>query len=187
MLVKAEKGFDNDVMQVICRTIDSYQGQECDVIIYTTVKLGRFVADEKRLNVAVTRAKFSLLVIGHRSRLCKNGLMRSFIESAASFNVLQATRKEEEAAAAPVCEIVTVAKSKRVTKAKRASASAKVVGDLAIQLGAMRVTGSIHPPVITGDTGTADAKASKGKEKKKKTGLRVKETTSSRLARRIAL
>ncbi|KAL6755047.1 AAA domain-containing protein [Haematococcus lacustris] len=52
-----------------CRayTVDGYQGQEADVVILTTVRtagsLGH-VADPRRLNVAITRARRGLLIVG---------------------------------------------------------------------------------------------------------------------------
>ncbi|KAL6762390.1 AAA domain-containing protein [Haematococcus lacustris] len=52
-----------------CRayTVDGYQGQEADVVILTTVhtagSLGH-VADPRRLNVAITRARRGLLIVG---------------------------------------------------------------------------------------------------------------------------
>lgn len=54
-------------------TIDGFQGREKDVIIFSTVRtsLGKknrigFVADERRVNVGLTRARCSLLVVGQR-------------------------------------------------------------------------------------------------------------------------
>ena len=47
-------------------SVDSYQGKEADVIILTTVRtenLG-FWSDYRRLNVAMTRAKHVLRIIG---------------------------------------------------------------------------------------------------------------------------
>lgn len=57
-----------DCVAVRVNTIDSFQGQECDVIIFSTVRSNDkknigFVSDERRLNVAVTRAKYALVVI----------------------------------------------------------------------------------------------------------------------------
>lgn len=55
-------------------TIDAFQGRESDIIIYTTVRcnvskdLG-FVDDERRLNVAWTRARKGLIIVGDRATL----------------------------------------------------------------------------------------------------------------------
>ncbi|KAL4457552.1 hypothetical protein ABPG75_012417 [Micractinium tetrahymenae] len=47
-------------------TVDSFQGAECDVIILTTAitRPGAFASDSCRLNVALTRAKRNLLIVG---------------------------------------------------------------------------------------------------------------------------
>ena len=48
-------------------TVDSFQGQECDVIIISCVrshKIG-FLSDRQRLCVALTRAKQSLIICGN--------------------------------------------------------------------------------------------------------------------------
>ncbi|KAJ9527777.1 hypothetical protein QJQ45_000339 [Haematococcus lacustris] len=52
-----------------CRayTVDGYQGQEADVVILTTVRTAGsvgHVADPRRLNVAITRARRGLLIVG---------------------------------------------------------------------------------------------------------------------------
>lgn len=50
-------------------TIDSFQGQEKDVIIFSCVRSNEtrsvgFMNDQRRINVALTRARNSLFVIG---------------------------------------------------------------------------------------------------------------------------
>ena len=48
--------------------MDSFQGREADAIILTTVRTGNtmgFWNDYRRLNVALTRAKHCLRIIGH--------------------------------------------------------------------------------------------------------------------------
>lgn len=52
-------------------TIDSFQGQERDVIIMSCVRTGGigFLADTQRLNVALTRARRSLLLCGNFTSL----------------------------------------------------------------------------------------------------------------------
>lgn len=55
-------------------TVDSYQGSEKEVCVLSTVRsnvngnLG-FLNDERRINVALTRAKYSLLIVGHGQTL----------------------------------------------------------------------------------------------------------------------
>ena len=57
--------------QIWVNTIDSFQGQEKDVVIFS---IGRsqgigFLADHQRLNVALTRAKYSLIICGNFASL----------------------------------------------------------------------------------------------------------------------
>ena len=87
-------------------TIDGFQGREKDVIIFTTVRtrVGKkasnigFVADERRINVGLTRARCALLLVGHRHALARNDTWLSFIRTAsdarcrALTSVLQASK-----------------------------------------------------------------------------------------------
>ena len=50
-------------------TVDSFQGEEADIIIYSTVKTNgniSFLIDKKRLNVAISRTKENLFFIGKK-------------------------------------------------------------------------------------------------------------------------
>ena len=58
--------------------MDSFQGSEKDFIIYSAVrsnKLARtgFLFDERRLNVALTRAKHGLIILGNVDTFLKSG------------------------------------------------------------------------------------------------------------------
>lgn len=68
------KGFSIDI-----GTVDSFQGSDRDIIIYDCVRSGKlknkahidFIADEKRLNVSLSRAKRLLVIVGDMDFLYK--------------------------------------------------------------------------------------------------------------------
>ncbi len=60
-----------------CNTIDAFQGQECDVIYISMVRSNEsgeigFLADLRRMNVAMTRARYKLVIIGNSATLGSN-------------------------------------------------------------------------------------------------------------------
>ena len=71
----------------VIRTVDGFQGQEKDVIILSTVRgdanseekgIG-FIHDRQRMNVALTRAKYALLVVGRKTSLDTSEMWCDFI------------------------------------------------------------------------------------------------------------
>ncbi|OMH83853.1 Helicase sen1 [Zancudomyces culisetae] len=66
--------FGNDVTDgpIDFNTIDGFQGQEKDIILFSCVRAGSslgFLNDRRRINVAITRAKQSLFIIGNYNAL----------------------------------------------------------------------------------------------------------------------
>jgi superfamily I DNA and/or RNA helicase len=58
-------------------TIDSFQGQEKDLILISTVRSNDrkqigFLMDERRINVSITRAKYAMVIIGNGDTLGSN-------------------------------------------------------------------------------------------------------------------
>jgi hypothetical protein len=65
----------SDFENVEINTVDGFQGRESDVVIFSCVRTSSsgvgFLSDERRLNVAITRARGCLVVVGN-SNLCKS-------------------------------------------------------------------------------------------------------------------
>ena len=76
-----------DLERVKVGTVEEFQGGERDVIIISTVKSGGgggarlgFMSSEKRFNVALTRAKALLIVVGDPDVLCEESCWAAFVE-----------------------------------------------------------------------------------------------------------
>jgi len=71
---------------IACSTIDSFQGRESDIIVFSTVRcnvdgdLG-FLDDPRRLNVMWTRARLALIIVGDRRTLSTNALWKRALEA----------------------------------------------------------------------------------------------------------
>ena len=60
-------------------SVDAFQGREKDIIIISCVRSNEhqgigFLADPRRLNVALTRAKYAMILVGNPKVLCKQNL-----------------------------------------------------------------------------------------------------------------
>lgn len=72
-------------LRVDTNTVDKYQGKDKDTIILSLVRsnssneIGDLLRDCRRVNVALTRAKKKLLVIGSRSTIRRNELFAKFL------------------------------------------------------------------------------------------------------------
>lgn len=71
------------------------QGREKDVVIFSCVRTAGvhyrsigFVADERRINVGITRARCALLIIGHASSLAVDERWRNLVKSAVDRNAM---------------------------------------------------------------------------------------------------
>ncbi|KAK5989570.1 putative RNA-dependent RNA polymerase 1 [Cladobotryum mycophilum] len=68
------KGLLAGIEKVEVSSIDGFQGREADVVIFVTVRCNEsreigFLKDSRRMNVALTRARLGLIVIGNRATL----------------------------------------------------------------------------------------------------------------------
>lgn len=72
--VELLKGRLSHFANVEVSSIDGYQGREADIIVFVTVRCNvhyeiGFLKDLRRTNVALTRARTAVIVIGHRATL----------------------------------------------------------------------------------------------------------------------
>ncbi|KAJ3977947.1 AAA domain-containing protein [Lentinula raphanica] len=94
--VAFEQRFGRDILsQVNFRTVDGFQGQEKDVIILSCVRAGPgivcigYVKDIRRMNVAITRAKSSLFILGNAATLERsNDTWKDIVADVRDRNVL---------------------------------------------------------------------------------------------------
>ncbi len=61
-------------LEIEIATVDSFQGRECDVVVYSTVRSNRngtigFLKDYRRVNVALSRARDLLVIVGDDSMM----------------------------------------------------------------------------------------------------------------------
>ncbi|MCB1176694.1 MAG: AAA family ATPase [Leptospiraceae bacterium] len=78
-------GFNKENFELEINTIDSFQGSERDIILISLVRSNDngevgFLEDEKRLNVALTRAREELILIGDSSTLSFNHFYNSLMD-----------------------------------------------------------------------------------------------------------
>ena len=91
------KRFGDDVLsKVDFNTVDGFQGQEKDIIILSCVRGGKgegngigFLSDVRRMNVALTRARSSLFVLGDSKALQSNEHWGKLVEDAMERGMLK--------------------------------------------------------------------------------------------------
>lgn len=84
-LIKQEKELKPLLPYITINTVDGFQGQERDVILISMVRgndEGRigFLGDLRRMNVAITRARMKLIILGDTSTLSRTPFYRRLIE-----------------------------------------------------------------------------------------------------------
>ncbi|KAJ2765402.1 DEAD-box type RNA helicase, partial [Coemansia nantahalensis] len=74
-------------------TVDGFQGQEKEVVIFSCVRAGEagvgFLADRRRMNVGLTRARRSLFVLGNAKSLCSSPIWADLVEDVRSRGLLK--------------------------------------------------------------------------------------------------
>jgi len=95
-LIREKKENDESFreLDIEVNTVDGFQGQEKDMIIISLVRSNEkgeigFVSDERRLNVAMTRARKKLIIIGDMTTLANHKLFNQLAEHVESIGYYQ--------------------------------------------------------------------------------------------------
>ena len=64
-------------------TVDGFQGKECDIVIFSVTRTSgsyRFLADRRRMNVALSRAKDRIIIVGNKEYSEKEALLKAIMD-----------------------------------------------------------------------------------------------------------
>lgn len=84
-LLRRQEGLQPFRGRIAVNTVDAFQGQERDVVLVSLVRANEagqigFLADLRRMNVAMTRARMKLIILGSARTLCRHGFYRALYE-----------------------------------------------------------------------------------------------------------
>ncbi|CAH1801045.1 unnamed protein product, partial [Owenia fusiformis] len=93
-------GINNGTASVEVNTVDQYQGRDKEIIIVSFVRssndpntpVGELLKDSRRLNVAITRAKCKLILLGNKSTLVSYEPIKTILDALIPEQVVQLTR-----------------------------------------------------------------------------------------------
>ncbi|XP_041914358.1 probable helicase senataxin isoform X3 [Alosa sapidissima] len=89
-----------NLTKVVVDTVDGFQGREMDCIIVSCVRASNemgsigFLGNRHRMNVTITRAKYSLFVLGHLRTLREHSDWKALIEDAESRGTIITTKEQ---------------------------------------------------------------------------------------------
>jgi superfamily I DNA and/or RNA helicase len=79
--------------RVVVATVDAFQGRQVDVVVYSFVKdmpdAGKFVTDPRRLNVAFSRCKRALVLVGSASAARRSAALGPVLRAIPSTNIVR--------------------------------------------------------------------------------------------------
>ena len=84
-LLRMQHFFRSLRRQVSVDTVDGFQGQERDVVLLSMVRSNAdgtigFLSDQRRMNVAITRARMKLMIVGNSETLSHHAFFRALLD-----------------------------------------------------------------------------------------------------------
>ncbi|KAJ3395803.1 DEAD-box type RNA helicase [Chytriomyces hyalinus] len=111
---KFKERFGANILDYVdINTIDAFQGREKDIIILSTVRAGLgqaigFLKDKRRMNVALTRAKNSLFILGREVSLSNNDDWRALVEDCQARKMFFDLDRKEFGPSAKITEVTNL-------------------------------------------------------------------------------
>ncbi|GAQ88481.1 protein with P-loop containing nucleoside triphosphate hydrolase domain [Klebsormidium nitens] len=139
---------DRAMLDVEFNTVDGFQGREVDVLILSTVRTGGigFVADVRRMNVALTRARNSLWIVGNSAALKRNPHWAALLSDAAGRGLVFEARRPYSALFTPAKGAKkALAGPSKATGVNLGSDEGKNVNTLDVQVGSGGKKGEKRP------------------------------------------
>ncbi len=88
-----DMGLRGNGARIVVATVDAFQGRQVDVVVYSFVKdipdAGRFVTDPRRLNVAFSRCKRALVLIGSVAAARKSAALAAVVRAIPNANIVR--------------------------------------------------------------------------------------------------
>lgn len=90
-LIRKRESFKPYRHSISVNTVDGFQGQERDIILISLVRSNDqgqigFLNDLRRMNVAITRARMKLIILGDKATLCRHPFYRKLNEAIENTN-----------------------------------------------------------------------------------------------------
>lgn len=89
---------------ITINTVDAFQGQERDVILVSLVRANEageigFLNDLRRMNVAITRARMKLIILGASTTLCRHKFYKKLYDNCSKLTIQSLCQNEDSAEA----------------------------------------------------------------------------------------
>lgn len=127
-----QQHYGQNVLSMIdFNTVDGFQGQEKDIIIFSCVRANErrgigFLSDVRRMNVGLTRAKCSVFILGHAPALKSNATWAALVQDAQDRDMYTSVNSSTFSKKCRTAQQSPVARKPSMTEAPRTNGSSAI-------------------------------------------------------------